>query len=143
MCVSQGECGAATSYISRNQVLKKLQLSLPDFRYTHPSLLTAASKDSNLVSLYNFRRLCILKGIYPHEPNNMKKVNKGSTAYRTFYYYKDIQFLAHEPLLERFRSFKEFMKHVKKAVHKDDHTKAERMMENKPVYTLDHIVRER
>ena len=73
----------------------------------------------------------------------MKKVNKGSTAYRTFYYYKDIQFLAHEPLLERFRSFKEFMKHVKKAVHKDDHTKAERMMENKPVYTLDHIVRER
>jgi pescadillo protein len=70
-------------------------------------------------------------------------VNKGSTAYKTFYYHKDIQFLAHEPLLERFRDFKEFMKRVKKAVHKDDPTKAERMMENKPVYTLDHIVRER
>ena len=28
----QGERGAATNYISRNQALKKLQLSLPDFR---------------------------------------------------------------------------------------------------------------
>ena len=28
----QGESGVATSYISRNQALKKLQLSLPDFR---------------------------------------------------------------------------------------------------------------
>ena len=73
----------------------------------------------------------------------MKKVNKGSTAHRTFYYYKDVQFLAHEPLLERFREFKGFMKRVKKAVHKEDSTKAERMMERKPVYTLDHIVRER
>ena len=89
------------------------------------------------------RRLCILKGIYPHEPPNLKKVNKGSTAQRTFYYYKDIQFLAHEPLLERFREFKEFMKRVRRAAHKDNPAKAERMMERKPVYTLDHIVRER
>jgi pescadillo protein len=116
----KGECGAATSYISRNQALKKLQLSLPDFR-----------------------RLCILKGIYPHEPPNVKKVNKGSTAQRTFYYYKDIQFLAHEPLLEKFREFKEFMKRVRRAAHKNNPTKAEKMMEKKPVYTLDHIVRER
>lgn len=29
---AQGESGMATSYISRNQALKKLQLSLPDFR---------------------------------------------------------------------------------------------------------------
>ena len=28
----QGERGAATNYISRNQALKKLQVSLPDFR---------------------------------------------------------------------------------------------------------------
>ena len=73
----------------------------------------------------------------------MKKVNKGSTALRTFYYYKDIQFLAHEPLLERFRDFKAFMRRVKKAAHKGDPKKAERMVENKPIYTLDHIVRER
>ena len=35
------------------------------------------------------------------------------------------------------------MKRVKKAVHKDDPHKAERMLESKPVYTLDHVVRER
>ena len=89
------------------------------------------------------RRLCILKGVYPHEPASLKKVNKGSTAYKTFYYYKDIQYLAHEPLLEQFRDFKGFMKRVRKAIHKDDPMKAEQLLENKPVYTLDHIVRER
>ena len=84
-----------------------------------------------------------MKGIYPHEPPNLKKVNKGSTVQRTFYYHKDIQFLAHEPLLERFRGFKEFMKRVKRAAHRGDPGKAERMMEGKPVYSLDHVVRER
>jgi len=30
---TQGESGMATTYISRNKALKKLQLSLADFRY--------------------------------------------------------------------------------------------------------------
>jgi hypothetical protein len=38
----KGQEGAAKTYITRNQALKLLQLSLPDFR-----------------------RLCILKGVYP------------------------------------------------------------------------------
>ena len=62
---------------------------------------------------------------------------------RTFYYVKDIQFLAHEPLLERFRDFKAFMKKVKRAFHKDQKHTVERLYENRPVYTVDHIVRER
>ena len=90
-----------------------------------------------------YRRLCILKGIYPHEPKNVKKVNKGSTVYKTFYYMKDIQFLAHEPLLEKFRSFKAFMRKVKKALHRDEEHTAQRLVENKPIYTLDHVVKER
>merc|ERR1712127_230965 len=77
------EAGAATQFISRRRARKKLQLSLADFR-----------------------RLCILKGVYPHEPKNKKKVNKGSTAPRTFYFAKDINFLAHEPLIEKFRAHK-------------------------------------
>ena len=89
------------------------------------------------------RRLCILKGIYPHEPKNIKKVNKGSTALKTYYYVKDIQFLAHEPLLDKFRDFKAFMRKVTRALHRDQEHTVQKLHDNKPVYTLDHIVRER
>ena len=116
----KGESGSATNYISRNQALKKLQLSLSDFR-----------------------RLCILKGIYPHEPKNKKKVNRGSTANKTFYYVKDIQYLAHEPLLLKFRDFKAFVRKFKKALGRNEVDSARRLRENKPVYSLDHIVKER
>jgi len=116
----KGESGAATNYISRNQALKKLQLSLADFR-----------------------RLCIMKGIYPREPKNKKKVNKGSTAYKTYYYVKDIQYIAHEPVLRKFRDFKVFMRKLKRAMGREEYGDAERIQDNKPVYTLDHIVKER
>ena len=89
------------------------------------------------------RRLCILKGICPHEPKSFKKANKGSTAYKTYYYAKDIQYLVHEPLLVKFREFKAFMKKVKKAYHKEQDSTVQKLYENKPVYTLDHIVKER
>ena len=89
------------------------------------------------------RRLCILKGIYPHQPKSFKKVNKGSTAYKTYYYAKDIAFLAHESLLAKFRDFKVFMRKVRRAQHKDQPSTVQRLYENKPVYTLDHIVKER
>lgn len=91
----------------------------------------------------HYRRLCILKGIYPHQPKNVKKVNKGSTAYKTYYYAKDIGFLAHEPLLDKFRDFKVFMRRLKKAFHKDQQTTVQQLEANRPIYTLDHVVRER
>jgi len=116
----KGKSGTATAYLSRNQALKKLSLSLPDFR-----------------------RLCILKGIYPREPNNKKKALKGSTANKTLYWVKDIQFLAHEPLLKRFRQFKAFNKKIRKALGKGERNLAERLKNNRPKYTLDHLIRER
>ncbi|KAK2493188.1 hypothetical protein MC885_015720 [Smutsia gigantea] len=114
------ERGSATNYITRNKARKKLQLSLADFR-----------------------RLCILKGIYPHEPKHKKKVNKGSTAARTFYLIKDIRFLLHEPIVNKFREYKVFVRKLRKAYGKSEWSTAERLKDNKPNYKLDHIVKER
>lgn len=114
------ERGSATNYITRNKARKKLQLSLADFR-----------------------RLCILKGIYPHEPKHKKKVNKGSTAARTFYLLKDIRFLLHEPIVNKFREYKVFVRKLRKAYGKSEWNTVERLKDNKPNYKLDRIVKER
>ncbi|BFZ53039.1 mRNA-binding ribosome synthesis protein nop7 [Savitreella phatthalungensis] len=116
----KGEAGAAKNFISRNQAIKKLQVTLADFR-----------------------RLCILKGVYPREPRNKKKANKGSTAPTTFYYTKDIQYLLHEPVLDKFREHKIFARKLSKALGKQDFTGAKRLEANRPRYTLDHIIKER
>ena len=114
------ESGAATAFMSRNQAIKKLQLSLKDFR-----------------------RLCILKGIYPREPKHKKRVGKGNTAPKTYYLVKDIQFLAHEPVINKFREFKHFMRRLRKATEKRETDAIQRIKNNRPKYKLDHIVKER
>lgn len=106
--------------MSRASALKKLQLNLKDFR-----------------------RLCILKGIYPREPNNRKKAQKGKADKRTLYYVKDIRFLMHEPLIWKFRDFKIYMRKIKTAMEKGDRATAERLKANKPSMQLDHLVKER
>uniref|UniRef100_A0A0K0DFB4 Pescadillo homolog n=1 Tax=Angiostrongylus cantonensis TaxID=6313 RepID=A0A0K0DFB4_ANGCA len=114
------EAGAAVNYISRRAALKKLQLSLRDFR-----------------------RLCILKGIYPHEPAHKKKVNKGSTENRVWYYRKDINFLAHEPIINKFREYKVFLRKLNHYKAKRDASKVKKLYANKPEYSLDRVVKER
>jgi len=116
----KGQEGAAKTYITGNQALKLLKLTLADFR-----------------------RLCILKGVYPREPRSKKKASKGSTASTTFYYAKDIRFLLHEPVLRTFREQKIFAKRLTRAIGKEDYTKANDLQENRPQYSLDHIVKER
>lgn len=114
------QAGAAKNFITRTQAVRKLQISLADFR-----------------------RLCIFKGIYPREPRNKKKANKGSTAPVTFYYAKDIQYLLHEPVLNKFREHKIFAKKLTKALGKGELGTAKRLDENRPVYKLDGIVKQR
>lgn len=114
------QSGAATAFIGRNQAIKKLQLTIADFR-----------------------RLSILKGVYPVEPKNKKKVNKGSTANRTFYYVKDINFLANEPIIRKFRDFKTYVKRLKRAKGRRDIKAIARVRNTKPTYKVDHIVKER
>jgi len=84
-----------------------------------------------------------LKGIYPVEPKNKKKVNKGSTANKTFYYVKDINYLANEPILRKFRDFKVYVKRLKRAKGRRDIKGIARIRGNKPTYKVDHIVKER
>ncbi|TGZ83260.1 hypothetical protein EX30DRAFT_329339 [Ascodesmis nigricans] len=117
----KGTSGNAKNFITRTQAVRKLQVSLADFR-----------------------RLCIFKGIYPREPRNKKKANKGSTAPTTFYYTKDIQYLLHEPVLHKFREHKAFAKKLQKALGRGEYGDAKRLEENsKPRVTLDHLVKER
>ncbi|KAK6349179.1 mRNA-binding ribosome synthesis protein nop7 [Orbilia blumenaviensis] len=117
----KGVAGNARNFITRTQAVRKLQISLPDFR-----------------------RLCIFKGIYPREPRNKKKANKGSTAPVTFYYTKDIQYLLHEPVLQKFREHKTFSKKLSKALGRGDFSDAKRLEDlHKPRVKLDHIIKER
>ncbi|QRW05246.1 pescadillo domain protein [Ceratobasidium sp. AG-Ba] len=116
----KGKSGAAKAYITRSSAIKKLQCSLADFR-----------------------RLCILKGIFPRDPRHRKRANKGSSAPTTFYYTKDIAYLAHEPILRKLREHKAFAKKLARALGRGEWSSAKSLEENKPVYTLDHIVKER
>ncbi|KAI5950586.1 NOP7 [Candida margitis] len=116
----RGTSGNAKNFITRTQAIKRLQISLADFR-----------------------RLCIFKGIYPREPRNKKKANKGSTAPVTFYYTKDIQYLLHEPVLDKFRQHKTFAKKLQRALGKGEISSASKLEQNRPKYKLNHIIKER
>ncbi|KAG2420810.1 hypothetical protein HFD88_000424 [Aspergillus terreus] len=117
----KGTSGQAKNYITRTQAVRKLQISLPDFR-----------------------RLCIFKGIYPREPRNKKKASKTSTPNTTFYYTKDIQYLLHEPLLRKFRDQKAVAKKIARSLGRGEVGDASRLEKNHaPKLTLDHIIKER
>ena len=117
----KGKAGQAKNYITRTQAVRKLQISLPDFR-----------------------RLCIFKGIYPREPRNIKKANKSATHSTTFYYTKDIQYLLHEPLLGKFREQKTLDKKIARSLGRNEVQDAVRLEKHAmPKIKLDHIVKER
>lgn len=113
--LDKGRTGNDAKFITRGQAIKKLQISLKDFR-----------------------RLCILKGIYPRDP---KRKSKGHD--KTYYHVKDILYCSHEPLIEKFREISIFMRKVKKSSHKKEIKEARDLYDNMPEYSLDHLVRER
>lgn len=89
------------------------------------------------------QQLIVLAGIYPREPRSRKKANKGSTAPASFYYQKDIQYLLHEPVLGKLREHKAFAKKLSRALGRGEFSLAQNLEKTKPVYRIDHIIKER
>lgn len=114
------ESGEGSAYMSRRAALKKLQLTLKDFR-----------------------KLCILKGVYPREPRKRKVAQKGATGIQTLYSKKDILFLAADPILWKMREFKSHFKKVGRARAMNNQDQLRRFLKRHPTLPLDHIVKER
>uniref|UniRef100_A0A7N0UYE4 Pescadillo homolog n=1 Tax=Kalanchoe fedtschenkoi TaxID=63787 RepID=A0A7N0UYE4_KALFE len=107
--------GNAAKYITRSRALRVLQVPLP-----------------------LFRKMCIYKGVFPREP---KKKVQGN--HQTYYHMKDIMFLQHEKLIDVFRDIRVHDRKVKKAKAKKQMELAIRLMNRKPSYTLDRLIKER
>ncbi|XP_018303158.1 pescadillo homolog [Mycetomoellerius zeteki] len=114
------QSGEGAQFMTRRAALRKLQLTLNDFR-----------------------KLCILKGIYPREPRNRKRAQKGEPGIKTLYHKKDIQFLMHEPIIWKLRDYKIFNRKIGRAKAMKDFAKVKRYLSNHPTLKIDHIVKER
>jgi len=106
-----------TGYIARSQVTKRLQLSIQQFR-----------------------KLCILKGIHPVEPG-LKRIRKQSS--KTWYYLKDVNFMRRDELVQWYREMHAYQK--KKAYLKGVNRPVElaALKQRKPKLNMEHFVRER
>ena len=113
--IKKGKKGEATQYLTRSNAIRAMQVTLKDFR-----------------------RLCILKGIYPREP---KKKFKGND--KTYYHVKDLKILQHDQLLEKFREIKAHMKKHKKLLGRREEKLAENHLKKVPKYSLAPIIKDR
>jgi pescadillo len=133
----KGKAGAAKAYVTRSAAIKRLQCSLADFRRL--CILKGIFLHRNLLGILSTSKT----GIFPREPRSRKRANKGSSAPTTFYYAKDIAYLAHEPVLKKLREHKAFAKKLSRALGRGEWSSAKTLEDNKPVYRLDHIIKER
>uniref|UniRef100_A0A0N4ZD00 Pescadillo homolog n=1 Tax=Parastrongyloides trichosuri TaxID=131310 RepID=A0A0N4ZD00_PARTI len=112
--------GNAANFIGRSEALAKLQITLDEFT-----------------------RICVLKGIYPREPRNRRTAAKGVSTNKIFYNVRDIKFLANEPLLNTLREYNAFLKKSAKYKGRNEKEKLERLEEKEPEFNVEHLVRER
>ena len=113
--IKKGKKGEASQYLTRSNAIRAMQVTLKDFR-----------------------RLCILKGVYPREP---KKKFKGND--KTYYHVKDLKILQHDQLLDKFREIKAHMKKHKKLLGRRETKLAENHIKKVPIYSLAPIIKDR
>lgn len=113
--MKKGDRGEQSQFLTRSKAIRKLQLTLKDFR-----------------------RLSILKGVYPREP---KRKFEGSN--KTYYHIKDLKILMHDKLVQKFRDIKAHLKKYKKLKGRKETKLAEDHMRKVPKYTLSHVIKER
>lgn len=111
----KGSKGQATLFLSRKRAMRRLNLNLKDFR-----------------------RLCILKGVFPRQPN--RKLDK---AHRTYYHIKDIRYLENDSLVNHFAEEKIHKRKLTKAIAKKDKLRVRRLKANKPELNVDHVILQR
>jgi pescadillo protein len=110
----RGQEGESTLFMTKGKAMRRLQ-----------------------VTPQQFHRLCILKGIFPREPKKRKDPTK------TYYHIKDVRFLGSELLLKKFHDIDSWVKKFKKARGRKDESKAKTLLDQKPEYTLHHLLKER
>ena len=107
--------GQNSQFYTRSQAMRKLQMNLKDFR-----------------------KLCILKGIYPRDP---KKKFRGTD--KTYFHKKDITYLLSDPIVGKFRDIKAHLKKHKKAMFRGEKEEAKNILKSTPKLPLQHIIKER
>ena len=111
----KGSKGQATVFMSRKRAMRKLGLNLKDFR-----------------------RLCILKGVFPRQPNRKLEV-----AHRTYYHIKDLKYLMSDKLMDYLSDEKIHKRRLTRAIAKKDTLRVKKLRASKPLLNVDHIVKQR
>ena len=113
--IKAGVKGEASQYKTRSNAIRDMQVTLQDFR-----------------------RLCILKGVYPREP---KKKVKGND--KTYFHVKDLKILQHDQLLDKFRQIKAHVKKHKKLLGRRELKNAETHLAKAPKYSMVQVIKDR
>ncbi|KAL7721499.1 Pescadillo-like protein [Entamoeba marina] len=87
-----------------------------------------------------FRKLCILKGIYPRLPT---KHVKGMNLKQTYYHVDDIKALVHDKVLSKIKQIRAYGKHVRKLDARKEYKTKKVLSKNKPVIDLASTIQQR
>eukprot|EP00760_Papus_ankaliazontas_P025291 PhM_4_TR2618/c0_g1_i1/m.16766/K14843/PES1, NOP7; pescadillo len=109
-------------------------------RYKKRYLTRSQAKRLLQVDNKEFKRLCILKGIYPRQPTTFK--NSGGKD-KLYFMTKDIRYLARDPIVDKIREYDTHEKKVRTLKATGKESEAEKLEKSRPQYRLDVTIRER